>query len=331
MALHGVQFAFCEFVCYHFKNMPPDDSRELHCVTGAFGFSGRYIARRLLDANLRVRTLTRAPQSASPFGEAVEVRPLDFEPLRLAENLRGVAVLYNTYWVRYNRPEFSRAGAFQNTVALFQAARNAGVRRVVHVSIANPSEDSPFEYFRCKALMERALRESGLGYAILRPAVLFGPDDILINNIAWMLRHFPVFGVFAGGNYRIDPIFVDDLAKLAVEQGLSSQNATLDAVGPESFTYRELARTLGEIIGKPRPVVSIPPGLGLLLAGIMGFFVRDVILTRDEIDGLTAGLLHVDTPPTGATRLSEWAKAHASELGKRYHSELARRKGRRQV
>jgi NADH dehydrogenase len=176
------------------------------------------------------------------------------------------------------------------------------------VSIANPSEDSPLEYFRGKALLERALRESGLSYAILRPAVLFGPEDVLINNIAWMLRKFPVYGVFGSGAYRIQPIYVDDLAKLAVEQGQACENVVLDAVGPETFTFRELVATLG---------------------GILGYFVGDVVVTREEIQGLMAGLLAVDSPPRGTTRLTDWARQNASTLGRRYASELARRTDRR--
>lgn len=282
-----------------------------------------------MDAGVRVRTLTSAPQRANPFGDDVEVHPYSFDdPARLVDALRGASVLYNTYWIRFNHTRFKQADAVQNTLTLFDAAREAGVRRVVHVSITNPSEDSPLEYFSGKAKLERSLIESGLSYAILRPTVLFGEEDILINNIAWILRRFPVFGVFGDGEYRLQPIFVDDMAELAAREGGGTQNCTIDAIGPETFTYRELVRTIGEIIGKPRPIVSVPPTVGHLIGIVMGKLVGDVVITRAEIAGLMADLLHTDSPPAGETKLTDWVRVHAGTLGVRYASELARRADR---
>ena len=301
----------------------------LHAVTGAYGYSGKYIAQRLLADGQSVITLTNSAHRANPFGDRIKAVPFDFDqPQRLAEHLQGVSVLYNTYWVRFNHRLFKHADAVRNTLALFEAAKQAGVRRIVHVSITNPSEDSPLEYFRGKAVLERALIESGISYAILRPAVLFGREDVLINNIAWVLRRLPFFGVFGAGSYRLQPIYVDDLAALAVEHGQSSQNVIVNAIGPETFTYRELAAKIGQWIGKPRPIVSVPPMLGYVVGRILGQFVGDVVITRDEIEGLMQDLLHVDSPPTGATVLSDWVKAHAQTLGRQYTSELARRTDR---
>lgn len=301
----------------------------LHVVTGAFGFSGKYIARRLLNAGCRVRTLTNSPHRKNPFEHAVDVRPYDFdEPRKLVKSLRGAAVLYNTYWVRFNWRDFKHSEAVENTQRLFAAAREAGVERVVHVSITNPSEDSPLEYFRGKAILERALRESGLSHAILRPAVLFGPEDILINNIAWMLRKFPVFGVFGDGSYRLRPIHADDLAALAIEHGERRDNTVIEAIGPETFTFRELVETLGRIVGCPRRIISLSPRLGYLVASVLGKIVGDVVLTREEIEGLMAGLLYVDSPPLGTTKLTDWARENASSLGLHYASELKRRQDR---
>jgi len=305
---------------------------QVHVVTGAFGYSGQYIARRLLDCGCTVRTLTDSPQRQNPFEGKVAAEPYHFDqPRRLVESLRGASVLYNTYWVRFNHRDFRHRTAVENTQTLFRAAREAGVGRVVHVSITNPSEDSPLEYFRGKAELERALVESGLSYAILRPTVLFGREDILVNNIAWMLRRFPLFGVFGDGRYRLQPIYVDDLARLAVDEGQSTENRILDAIGPETFIYRDLVRQIGRAIGKPRPIVSVPPRLGYWFAAAVGRIVGDVIVTREEIAGLMAGLLCVDSPPTGPTRLTDWARAHADTLGRRYASELARRKNRQRA
>lgn len=299
---------------------------ELHAVTGAYGYTGKYIAQQLLRDSFTVRTLTNTKPSSDPFGGQIETRPLAFEnPEKLVESLRGAKVLYNTYWVRFNHKGFSHASAVENTKRLFDAAKAAGVERIVHVSITNPSVESPLEYFRGKAELEHYLKQLDLSYAILRPAVFFGKEDILINNIAWMLRRFPVYGLFGDGRYGIQPIHVEDFATLAIEVGRQTANMTLDAVGPELFTFRELVETLGEIIDCPRPIISVPPWFGLLAGKFVGLFVHDVVITREEIVGLMAGLLAVDAKPMGTTKLTEWAKKHRNTLGRKYASELARR------
>ena len=304
-------------------------SNELHVVTGAYGYSGRHIAARLLDAGHRVRTLTNSPHRRNPFGGRVEAHAFDFEhPERLRASLEGASVLYNTYWVRFNYADFRFSQAVENTRVLFGAALAAAVPRVVHVSITNPSEDSPFEYFRDKAVLERDLRESGLSYAILRPAVLFGGEGILINNIAWALRHLPVFGVFGTGAYRLQPIHVADFADLAVAQGRERPPRVIDAIGPETFTYRELVQEIAHAIGVRRPIISVSPGIGYLAAWLLGKALGDVMITRDEIAGLMHGLLATDSPPVGRIKLSVWARENAEDLGRRYASELRRRSDR---
>lgn len=299
---------------------------SIHAVTGAFGFSGKYIAQRLLSEGRRVITLTNSADRANPFGGRVAAYPFHFEqPELLAEALAGVETLYNTYWVRFNHPLFRHADAVRNTLILFEAARQAGVRRVVHVSITNPSADSPLEYFSGKARLEQALIESGLSYAILRPTVLFGPEDILINNIAWMLRRLPIFGVFGDGSYKLQPIYVDDLAGLAVQWGATRDNIVLNAIGPETFTYRELVETIGRLIGARRPVIGVPPAVGYWAGWLVGKLKGDVTITREEITGLMDNLLYVETPPTGTTKLTDWVTAHAGTVGRHYANELARR------
>jgi len=304
-------------------------SEELHIVTGAFGYSGKYIATRLLDEGHRVRTLTNSLNRLNPFGEKVEAHPFNFDnPDALAESLRGAKVLYNTYWVRFNYSFFKHADAVRNTLTLFETAKRAGVERVVHVSITNPSEDSPLEYFSGKARLEHRLKESGLSYAILRPTVLFGKEDILINNIAWALRHLPVFGTFGDGSYRIQPIYVDDLAALAVEQGKRQEDVTIDAIGPETFTYRELVAAIAKITGVHRPILAMPPALAYAAGWTLGLFLGDVMITWPEVRGLMADLLCTDSPAAGTTRLTDWAKENRDQLGVRYANELARRKDR---
>lgn len=298
-------------------------------VTGAFGYSGRYIAQRLLAAGYEVITLTNSLERENPFSDKIRAFPFHFDQLsQLSESLRGVEVLINTYWVRFDRRDFTHQGAVANTKVLFQAAKQAGVRRIVHVSITNPDIGSDLSYFHGKAELEVALQGLGLSFCILRPAVLFGKEDILINNIAWSLRHLPVFGVFGDGNYKLQPIYVDDFAAAAVSGAAGDTNEILNAIGPETFTYRELVGTVGRILGLKRFVVSVSPTFGYLACRTLGWFLHDVIITREEIRGLMENRLCVAAAPLGTTKLTDWIAEHRDTLGRRYTSELARRHDR---
>jgi NADH dehydrogenase len=301
------------------------EATSLDVVTGAFGYTGKYIARRLLACGRNVLTLTGHPGRANSSGDRVAVAPFHFEDRRaLVRSLRGATTLYNTYWVRFPHGPATYEKAVENTKALIGAALEAGVRRMVHVSIANPSADSPLPYYRGKSVLENVLRESGLSYAILRPTVIFGPEDILINNIAWFLRKFPVFGVPGSGEYQVQPIFVEDMAELAVQAGLHSDNTILDAVGPETFTFNELVRLVAEKIKRPARILHVRPATALWFVRLVGWFVRDVVLTPEEIEGLLSNLLVTPSPSTGRTHLSDWLGRHADQVGIRYASELRR-------
>ena len=303
---------------------------EIHAVTGAYGYSGKYIARRLLEKGRPVITLTNSLQRSNPFGNKIQAYPFNFNnPTKLAESLLNVSVLYNTYWVRFNHELFQHEDAVKNTLVLFDAAKAAGVKRIVHISITNPSDESHLEYFSGKARLEKALMNLGVSYSIIRPTVLFGKEDILINNIAWLLRKLPFFAVFGDGEYRLQPIYVDDLAGLAVDEGETRDNSVVNAIGPETFTYKSLVETIGEIIGEKKPIISIRPKLGYLAGNLIGKMVGDILITRDEIEGLMSGLLYVDSPPTGETMLTLWVREHAESLGRNYTSELRRRENRK--
>lgn len=294
-------------------------------VTGAFGYSGSAIARRLLAAGRTVRTLTGHPRRATG-GEPIDVRPLDFDdPIGLAGSLRGAVTLYNTYWVRFPHGTNDHHVAVANSRTLFHAARRAGVERIVHVSITNPDLRSPYGYFRGKAEVERALAEVGVPYAILRPAILFGgPRDVLLNNIAWLLRHLPVFAVGGRGDYRIRGIHVDDLAGLCLAAAGDRADTVVDAVGPDRPTYLELVRTIRTAVGRRTPVVRVPGPAVPLLAATLGLALRDVVLTREEYGAMAAGLADTDGPATGTTSLLDWLAAHGPTLGLQYANELDR-------
>jgi NADH dehydrogenase len=299
-------------------------STNLHTITGAFGYSGQSIARRLLERGVAVRNVTAHPGRADPFDGRVETRRLDFaDPAALRRALEGTTVLYNTWWVRFAHGDRSHARAVAASAALFDAARDVGVGRIVHVSITQPSLDSPLPYFSGKARVEQALVASGLSHAILRPAVFFGGRDVLLNNIAWLLRRLPVFGV-VGGSYGLRPIHVEDFAALAVEEGERRANVTRDAVGPDAFAFEELVRRIARAVGSRARIVHVSPGVLRAAAIVTGWAVRDVPLTRDEIDGLTGGLLESPGPATGGIRLGEWLDAHGDALGREWASELRR-------
>jgi NADH dehydrogenase len=300
-------------------------NREFDVVTGAFGYTGKYITRRLLAMGRGVRTLTGHPERAASSNGHIEVAPLQFDSReKLVESLRGSSTLYNTYWVRFPRDKVTYERAVENTRILINAAREAGVRRIVHLSITQPSQDSKLGYFRGKAAIERLIAASGLSYAILRPTVIFGVGDVLINNIAWLLRRLPVFAIPGSGDYRLQPVYVVDVAEMAAAAGQESRNIVLDAVGPEIYSFQELVQSIARSVGSHARVVHMPPTVALGLSRLVGRVVHDVVLTREEVEGLMAGLLVSQAEPTGRTRLSDWVNRHAHLLGIHYASELKR-------
>ncbi len=300
-------------------------STELSIVTGAFSYTGGYIARELLARGERVRTLTNHPERAGELADRIEIRPLDFtRPAQLAENMRGASVLYNTYWIRFARKSMTFQQAVENTKDLLDAAKEAGIERVVHISVTNPDIESDLPYFRGKAQAERAVTASGLSYAILRPAVLFGIGGVLINNLAWLMRLFPVFPVPGDGNYRIQPTFVEDFAKLAAACGGETASYTVDAVGPETFSFNELLRLIARSVNRRALLIRLPPGLALWLSRIPGYALRDVLMTPDELRALSRNLLASSSIPTCTTRLSDWLKENSGRIGRRYINDFAR-------
>ena len=298
---------------------------ELNVVTGAFGYTGSYITHRLLAQGKGVVTLTGHVNHQNPFGDGVSVVPFSFDnPGRLAKRLRGATTLFNTYWVRFPYGQVSYDRAIENTMALVEAAEEAGIRRIVHISVTNASADSPLPYFRGKGLLEKFIAESRLSYAIIRPTLIFGLGDVLINNIAWLLRRFPVFMIPGSGDYKLQPICVEDLAEIALDAACRKSNMVLDAVGPEVYTFDELVRLIAVAVHSRARIIHCHPKLALFLTGLIARMVRDVVLTEDEVDGLMENLLVSTEQPLGRTSLSDWLIGHGDTIGIRYASELDR-------
>jgi uncharacterized protein YbjT (DUF2867 family) len=298
---------------------------QLDVVTGAFSFSGAVIARRLLSEDHRVRTLTGHPDRA-PADSPIDVAPLQFaDQTALIDAMAGAHTLYNTYWVRFARGQISHESAVANSRMLFAAAVAAGVQRVVHVSITNPSPTAADSYFRGKWQVEQALAESGVpSYAIARPAILFGRGGVLLNNIAWLLRRLPVFAIGGGGVYRLRPIHVDDLAALCIGLGARQDNVVVDAVGPEAVPFRQLVEEIRTAVGARSVLVPVPAAAIPVFAAVLGIALRDTLLTAQEYRSMAAGLADSSAPATGTIAVTDWLREHGHELGLRYASELDR-------
>ena len=269
-----------------------------------------------------MRTLTR---SSAPAGSPIEAAPLQFaDEAALERAFRGATTLYNTYWIRFERGDATFDRAVANTRVLLAAAERAGVERVVHISVSNPSDDSPLPYFRAKAALERAVRESSLSHAIVRPTLVFGSDDILVNNIAWILRRFPLFLVPGRGDYAVQPVAAEDVAEVAVDAADAAENIVVDAAGAERYAFDELVALVGAAVASRARIVHAPPTVALALVRTAGLLLRDVVLTRDELTGLMLELLVSHDPPTGGRSFRAWLEASGDSLGRAYVSELAR-------
>jgi uncharacterized protein YbjT (DUF2867 family) len=294
-------------------------------VTGAFSFTGRFIARRLLADGRRVRTMTNHPQRPGAQEIDADVAPLQFtDRAALVETFRGADVFYNTYWVRFRHGGIGFGDAVANTRTLLSAAAEAGVRKVVHISVSNPSIDSRLDYYAGKARTEEIVRVSGLPWAVVRPTLIFGRGDILINNIAWLLRRMPVFLIPDRGLYRVQPVAGEDVAEIATWAAAQSENVVVDAAGPEIISYADLVGSVAVAVGRRPRVVNLPPSLTLLAGDVVGLLVRDVMLTRQELEGLMDELLVSKEAPRGRRHVDDWLLMSAESLGKRYASELDR-------
>ena len=294
-------------------------------VTGSFGYIGKYITQELISSGGRVKTITTHPDKPNPFGNDVKAYPYSFHnPELLISILKGCDTLFNTYWVRFNYGKSSFEKALGNTHILFDSAKKAGIKKIVHISVTNPSESDSLPYYRGKALQEKMLKELGISYDIIRPTLVFGAEDILINNIAWTIRRFPLVPVFGSGDYKVQPVFVEDLALIAVECAKKHASETLDAVGPETFTYKEMLQVIASVLNRDVKLIRVWPNIGIFLGKVIGFFVNDVLLTKDELRGLMANKLTSQQTPNGKTKFTEWLKANKETIGDRYTSELDR-------
>ena len=301
--------------------------RNIHTITGGFGYTGTYLSKALIKHGKIVETLTNSPEKKAIDSQILAVHPLDFENEEgLIDSLKNTEVLYNTYWVRFNHKWFNHQQAVTNTFKLFYAAKEAGVRRIVHVSITNADSKSNLDYFRGKGEIEEYSKKLGIDYTIVRPAVLFGGKDILINNIAWSLRHLPLVGMPGRGKYQLQPIHVYDFAKQLAYAGEKVGKNIEVALGPERYSYVDLLNMIKKELKLKTVIIPMPNRIAWFGAQILGYFLNDVMLTWPEVLGLRQETLWEDQEPTGKVHLREWVKKHKDTLGNEYHNELDRRR-----
>ncbi len=291
-------------------------------ITGAESFIGKYISNLLIPLNFKIRSFTNKSINKT---KNIEFYPYNFNNSEeVIKIFKGADFFFNTYWIRFNFKDKKFEKAYENTKFLIDCAKLAGVKKIIHISITNANPLSPFEYFKYKGFIENYIINSGISYSILRPTVVFGREDILINNIIWFLKRFPIFPIFGRGDYLIQPIYVKDLAKIAVEKALNSENSIVDCAGPEIFSFRELIKKIRDVIDSKSIIINLPTKAVFSLLKFLSFFLKDVILTREEILALKGNLLYSKDPPLGKERIIDWIKNEKDYLGIQYRSEILR-------
>lgn len=301
-------------------------------ITGASGFIGGAVTERLLARHGpgergSIRSLTSHPQK-NRFGDRVASVRYDFDrPERMDEAFDGADVFVHSYYIRFPYAGDTFERAVDRSAVLLDRAKRAGVRRVVHISVSNADESSDLSYYRNKGRQERVVRDSGLEFVILRPALVFGPGDILLNNVAWFLRRSPVFGVFGDGSYRLQPVELGAFARVVADAVTSTGTGTTTAVaGPVDYTYLEVVRAICAAVGSRAKIVEMPASLAIAASWVTGFLVRDVVLTRDEAAGLVREYLVSPNPHRAGMSLGDWLQRSdvRHDLGRAYSSEVAR-------
>lgn len=296
-------------------------------VTGGLSYTGKYIVQELLRRGKKVKILTGHPNRENPFGNKVEVLPFRFDDYdAMVKSFEGVETFYNTYWIRFSKGKLTFEKAVEHIEVLVRAAKQAGVKRIIHLSVINADADSSLPYFKGKNEVEKLIMNSGISYTILRPTLIFGGvhEEILINNITWMLKHFPLFVIPGSGEYKVQPVFVEDIAKFAVDSADQKKNIFTDMAGPEIYTYNELIRFIAQQSKSRALIVHLPRSLTLFFSWLIGLMTRDVVLTNDEAKALMESLLVSHDSPTAATKFGNHLQMHHNEIGMRYANELAR-------
>lgn len=305
-------------------------SEEINLVTGAFSYSGKYIADELLKYDHKIKTLTGHPDEESINFDKIDIFPYNFENYsELVTSLTGVTTFINTYWIRFPQKDITWDDVVSNSKILFDACKEAGVKKIIHLSVTNPSLNSPYPYFKGKAEVEDYLTSLDISYTIIRPALTFEDGDILLNNIAWLLRRSPLFGIFGDGKFMIQPISQLDLSKVVVSHIYDGKDTReiIDAIGPETHEFQDIIKMLNSATNSKTLILKFPGVLywiPYLFSKIVGFFMKDTLLTRNEIGALKDNLLLTNSLPVADTSFKDWVSKNGDKLGSEYAHEINR-------
>jgi uncharacterized protein YbjT (DUF2867 family) len=288
--------------------------RKVATVFGGSGFLGRYVVKRLAASGHVVRVAVRDPEAAlflKPMGVVGQIVPLYADLARPDTIPRAVAaadLAVNVVGIlAEHRPgDFRRIHA-EGAGAIAAESAKAGVAKLVHVSAIGADPASPSHYASSKAAGEEAVHAAFPAATILRPSIVFGPEDRFFNRFGAVAQFLPFMPVISGAT-RMQPVYVGDVAD-AVMAALARPEAAsriYELGGPRIFTFRELLQYILRETGRARPLVAIPPGIARLQAMIAEYipgkpFTRDqlLILARDNITAENApGLADLGITPT---------------------------------
>ena len=261
---------------------------RLVTVFGGSGFLDRRIVERLVVAGNDVRVAVRHPERATLPRELgrIEIVPADVsvEPA-VAQAVEGSAWVVNTvgHYVEKRGATFDRIHG-QGALHVARQAKRAGTERLVHVSGLGADPGSDSAYVRARGIGESFVREAFDGVTILRPSVIFGPDDSFLSRLAGMARNAPILPLFGNGGTRLQPVFVEDVAEACVKvlADPATRCRVYELGGPRVYTYRELVRSVMDRIGRRPPAIPVPFPVWDALAAAMTLHPHPP-LTRDQV------------------------------------------------
>jgi uncharacterized protein YbjT (DUF2867 family) len=260
-------------------------------VFGGAGFIGRYVVKRLAARGFVVRVAGRDPERALALkpmgvpGQIVPVRAAVTDARAVAAAVAGAAVVVNCVGILFERAR-GRFAAVQGEAPgiVGRAAAEAGAARVVHLSAIGADASSPSAYARTKAAGEAALRAAFPAATILRPSIVFGPEDGFFNRFGAMARLLPALPVYGGGRTRFQPVYVGDVADavMAALDRPESMGRTYELGGPRTYTFRELIEYILAETRRRRLILDLPFSVGELQARVFELLPAPP-LTRDQL------------------------------------------------
>ncbi len=259
-------------------------------ILGGTGFVGRHVCEKLVRAACHVTVATRRLAAARDLSTLPLLQPVAcdvHDEAALTRLVAGHDAVVNLVAILHGTPAAFEQAHVALPQKLARACLATGVQRLVHVSALGAAADGASQYQRSKAAGEQALQAAGLQLMVLRPSVIFGPEDRFLNLFARLQQVFPVMPL-AGAQARFQPVWVEDVAQ-AVVQALDQPDTagqTYEACGPDVFTLRELVQLAGRHAGCERPVIALPLALGRLQALLMELAPGEPLMSRDNLAAL---------------------------------------------